>query len=225
LITRIRPSRVVSQTVSAGADDLLAVQHAVGPDVRPVLAGPELLGALHRPAAALLDQPHEHPGALGLHDQSDGLLVVRVEVPVHRVGVHQDEVVLLPLVALVVVDLVTGALEDVEGSLVLVTVPVVGAARRQFHEVHLKSLGQELLVTGADAPPGPGLLRVPGVPDLAVVDDDRVVPHPVDSQLSLPELAQTVGLAGQTADEHASLLTHQLLTFSGHCGRDSGWTA
>ena len=99
LITRTRPSGVVSQTVSSGRDDLLAVEHAVGPDRRPVFARPELVRALDRAAAALLDQAHEHPGALRLHDQGDGLLVVRVEVPVHRVGVHEDQVVLLPVVA------------------------------------------------------------------------------------------------------------------------------
>src|SRR5256885_13098325 len=60
--------------------------------------------------------------AFGLHHQGDGLLVVRVEMPVHRVGVHEDQVALLPVVTLVVVDLVARALEDVEGGLVLVPV-------------------------------------------------------------------------------------------------------
>ncbi len=44
---------------------------------------------------------------------------------VHRVGVDEDEVVLVPVVALVVVDLVAPALEDVEGRLVLVSVSVI----------------------------------------------------------------------------------------------------
>ena len=149
---------------------------------RPVLARAELVLALDRAAAALLDQAHEHPGALGLDDEGDGLLVVRVEVPVDRVGVDEGQVAGLPVVALVVVDLVAGALEDVEGGLVLVAVAVVGALRRQLDEVHLQRLGEELLVAGADAPPGARLLGVAGVPDLGVVDDDRVVADPLHAR-------------------------------------------
>ena len=92
-----------------GGDDLLAVQHARSPDQTPLRAVLELVRPLDRAAAALLDQAEEHPRALGLHDQRDGLLPVRVEVPVHRVGVHEDQVALLPVVALVVVDLVAAA--------------------------------------------------------------------------------------------------------------------
>ena len=87
----------------------------------------------------------------------------------------RTQVALLPVVPLVVVDLVAGALEDVERGLVLVAVAVVGAVRRQLDEVHLERLGQELLVARADPPPGAGLLGVAGVTDLGVVDDHRVV--------------------------------------------------
>jgi hypothetical protein len=61
-------------------------------------------------------------------------------VLVLAVGVDDDEVVLLPLVALAVVDLVALALEDVEVRLVLVAVAVIRAAWQQLDEVDLQRL-------------------------------------------------------------------------------------
>ena len=48
-----------------------------------------------------------------------------------------DEVILIPVVALAIVDLVARALEDVEVGLVLVAVAVVRSTREQLNEVHL----------------------------------------------------------------------------------------
>ena len=132
-------------------------------------------------------------------------------MPVHRVGVHVHQVVLGPVVALVVVDLVAAALENVERRFVLVAVSVVGRLRRQFDEMDLDGLGEKILVARADPPPGARLFAVPRVGDLGVVDDECVVPDPLDLQLLAPELAKAVRLRGEPADEYAALLPHTVL--------------
>jgi hypothetical protein len=126
-------------------------------------------------------------------------------VPVHRIGVDEDEVTLLPVVALVVVDLVAASLEDVERRLVLMAVPVVRAVRRQFHEMDLHRLGEERFVTGPDSPPRPGFRGVPGVCGVvAGVGDDGVVPDPWRRELFAAKVTEPVGLGIQSTNERAS---------------------
>ena len=91
-------------------------------------------------------------------------------------------------------DLVAAALEDVESGFVLVAVAVVGRLRWQLDEVHLDGLGQEVLVAGAEAPPGTGFLAVTRVRNLGVVDDDGIIADAVNGQLLASELAKAVGL-------------------------------
>jgi hypothetical protein len=139
--------------------------------------------------------------------------------------VDEDEVVLLPVVALVVVDLVSGALEDVERCLVLVAVAAVAAVAVDLDEVHLQGLGQELLVPGADPPGHARLLGAARVPDgLAVVGDNGLVPDARMGELLLAELLQLVLVRLQTAHEHTTVFTHGVLlrhgTDAAHCGKD-----
>lgn len=54
---------------------------------------------------------------------------------------HEDEVVLGPVVALVVVDSVTTTFDDVDGCPVLVTVSMVRGLRRKLDEMHLEWSG------------------------------------------------------------------------------------
>ena len=122
---------------------------------------------------------------------------------------YEDEVALLPVVALVVVDLVAAAFEDVERRFVLVAVAVVRAVRRQFHEVDLDRLGQERVVARSDPPPRARLRRVARVGGAVTgVHDDGVVPDPRRGQLLAPEVAQTVRLRRHAANEYATVLTH-----------------
>src|SRR5680860_1499888 len=77
-------------------------------------------------------------------------------VVVHTDSMHQhhnDGVVLVPVVTLVVVDLIAGALQDVEHRLVLVPVALVGAPGGDLDEVHLQRLGQKLLIARTQPPP------------------------------------------------------------------------
>src|SRR5581483_4794386 len=178
------------------------------PDLAPFLARPEPLLVVERSAAPLLDQAEVHPRRLRLHHQGLRRLVAVVEVTVHRVGVDDDEVAGLPVVALVVVDLVALALEDVEDGLVLVAVPVVRLPRRDLDEVHLDVLGQERLVAGADAPPGARVLGVARMADLRVVDDDVVVSYPWRGELLRAKLLEPVLLGAHPPQEDAPFLCH-----------------
>ncbi len=91
-------------------------------------------------------------------------------------------------------DLVAATLENVERRFVLVAVSVVGRLRGQFDEMDLDGLGEKILVARADPPPRARLFAVPRVRDLGVVDDECVVPNPLDLQLLAPELAEAVRL-------------------------------
>ena len=191
--------------------DLLALLDAVRPDLAPVLARAELLLVVDLAAAALLDQAEVHPRRLRLHHERLRGLVAVVEVPVDGVGVHDDEVARLPVVALVVVDLVALALEDVEDGLVLVAVPVVRLAGWDLDEVDLDVLRQEGLVAGADAPPRARVLGVAGMPDLRVVDDDLVVTDTRSCELRLAEFLQPVLLRAHPSQENTAFLRHSRL--------------
>jgi hypothetical protein len=126
------------------------------------------------------------------------------------VGVDDDEVARLPVVPLVVVDLVAGALEDVEDGLVLVAVAVVRLPGRDLDEVDLQVLGQERLVAGADAPPGARVLGVTGVTDLRVVDDDLVPPDTRRTELRATKFPEPVLLRAQPAQKDATGFPHSL---------------
>src|SRR5207249_363021 len=122
----------------------------------PLLTRAETAPIGERRGATLLHQTEHHPGRLGLDDERERALGGRaVVVLVLAVGMDDDEIVLLPLVALAVVDLVTLALEDVEVRLVLMPVAVVRPARLQLDEVHLQRLREERLVARTEHPPGP----------------------------------------------------------------------
>jgi len=125
--------------------------------------------------------------------------VAVVEVAVDRVGVHDDEIALLPVVALVVVDLVPRALEDVEDRLVLVPVPVVRLPRRQLDKVDLDVLGQEGLVARTDAPPRARVLGVAGMADRRVVDDHALAADAGRGELLSPVLLEPVVLRRHSA--------------------------
>src|SRR5205085_750980 len=129
----------------------------------------------------------------------------RIEVLVDAVGVDDREVVLLPVVADTVVDLVAGSLEDVEAGLVLVPVPVIGAPREELHEMHLERLGEERVVAGTEHPRRPRLVGVPGVADARVVDDGAGAAGAVGGALAATELAQAVRLRAQPAEEDPAL--------------------
>src|SRR5215510_4981695 len=63
----------------------------------------------------------------------------------HAVVVHDRDVAGLPVVAHAVVDLVAGAVEDVEGGLIDMAVLLGGAARRVFLEVDVQRLRAPVL--------------------------------------------------------------------------------
>jgi hypothetical protein len=209
--TRTFPSRVVSQTVSAGLTTFLRCSTPSVQIWPQSSRGPNLV--VDGAAAALLDEAEVHPRRLRLHHERLRRLVAVVEVAVHRVGVDDDEVAGLPVVALVVVDLVALALQDVEDRLVLVAVAVVRLARRDLDEVDLDVLRQERIVAGADAPPGARVLRVAGVADLRIVDDDLVVADARRRQLRLPKFLEPVLLGTHTPQEDAAFLRHLTAPF------------
>ncbi len=126
----------------------------------------------------------------------------------HRVGVHEDEVVLAPVVALVVVDLVAAPLQDVEGRLVLVAVAMVRRLWRQLDEVDLDRLGEKVRVAWADPPPRPALRAVARMRHRRVVDYHAVVAYPVHRQLTATVLTEPVGLRRQRPYENPSVLAH-----------------
>jgi hypothetical protein len=108
------------------------------------------------------------------------------------------------------VDLVAGALEDVEGRLVLVAVAAVAAVPVDLDEVHLQGLGEELLVARPDPPERAGLLVAAGVGDrIAVVDDDGLVAYPGMVELLPAEPLQLVLVGFEPAQEHPSVLAHE----------------
>ena len=126
------------------------------------------------------------------------------------VVMDDDEVVLLPVVALAVVDLVPAAFEDVEVGLVLMAVAEVGAAGHELDEVDLERLREELLVTRAEHPIGLRLvgIGVAGMADARIVDDRARAPDAVLAALQVALLAQAIGLRADAAQERATVLTH-----------------
>src|SRR5262249_57907615 len=79
---------------------------------------------------------------------------------------------------------------------------------RDLDEVDLDVLRQEGLVAGADAPPRARVLRVAGVADPGVVDDDLVVPDTRGRELGLAELPQSVLVGAHAPQEHTAFLCH-----------------
>src|SRR6266540_4182530 len=132
-------------------DDLLLGFPAGTPELRPLLPRTEACLVRERRGSSLLDEAEDHPRRLCLHHQRERALGRgAVVVLVLAVGVDDDEVVLLPLVALAVVDLVALAFEDVEVRLVLMAVAVIETAGEQLDEVDLERLREERLVAGAE---------------------------------------------------------------------------
>src|SRR5438093_4350080 len=129
------------------------------------------------------------------------------------IGMDDYEVVLLPVVALAVVDLVALALEDVEVRLVLMAVAVVAPTRLQLDEVDLQGLGEKGLVTRPEHPPGARLafIGVARMADARVVGDRAGAADPRRAALTGTELLQPIGLRADAAQERAAVLTHALL--------------
>ena len=128
---------------------------------------------------------------------------------VFAVGVDDDEVVLLPLVALAIVDLVTLAFEDVEVRFVLMTVPMVGAAGLQFDEVDLQRLGEERVIARTEHPPGArlALVRIPGMTDGRVVRDRPGTAHARRAALPGAELLEAIGFRTDPTQKSAAVLS------------------
>ena len=160
---------------------------------------------LERAAPPLLYETQVHPRRLRLDDDRERAFgLARVEVAVDRVGVDDDEVVLLPVVALAVVDLVARPFEDVKARLVLVAVPVIRAAREELDEVHLERLGQEGLVPGPEDPPRVRLLRVTGMRHRPGVGHDARAAHAIGLALVPAVLRKSVLRGADPAQEDAA---------------------
>jgi len=122
--------------------------------------------------------------------------------------VHDDDVVLLPVVPLAVVDLVPGALEDVEQRLVLVAVALVPAAREQLDEVRLQRLREERIVPGSDEPRRLRPVAVIAVSGGVAAELPASADDAVGGALPPAELAEAVLLRRHPAQEDASFFRH-----------------
>ena len=146
---------------------------------------------LHR---VLEQHVHEQVHRLGLdHQGARRLLRAGVEVLVHAIVMHDRDVAGLPVVADAVVDLVAGAVEDVERGLVDVAVLLGGAAGRIFLEMDVQRLGAAVLrldVVAAE------MLRAAVELELLALDDARHRAQPA-------ELVLEAVLAFERADEDA----------------------